>query len=156
MRYQWWSCRELNPGPSSLCQGFSVRSSRGISTRPSGSVEHVQMMGPVGGMKSYPTPSTRLGSKSLSRCRLPGQGQTWADRHAVAVLGSEGVVALSILGAYEFATTLTVVSSLHRHASPDSMYEVETISAPCILHAGSRARTAWKDFLLYYTLDQEG
>ena len=87
---------------------------------------------------------------------LPGQGQTWADRHAVAVLGSEGVVALSILGAYEFATTLTVVSSLHRHASPDSMYEVETISAPCILHAGSRARTAWKDFPLYYTLGQEG
>ena len=42
-----WSCRELNPGPSSPCQGFSVRSPHRISARPSGSGEHVRMMGPV-------------------------------------------------------------------------------------------------------------
>ena len=37
----WWSCRDLNPGPPSSCQGFSVRSSRRISARLSGSDEHV-------------------------------------------------------------------------------------------------------------------
>ena len=36
-----WSCRDLNPGPPSSCQGFSVRSSRRISARLSGSDEHV-------------------------------------------------------------------------------------------------------------------
>ena len=42
-------------------------------------------------------------------------------------LQAEGVLALSRLGAYWFAATLTVVSCLHRHASPDSTYTVETV-----------------------------
>jgi hypothetical protein len=44
-----------------------------------------------------------------------------------AVLGSESEVTLRVLlGAYQCAATLTVVSSLHRHASPGSMHDVET------------------------------
>lgn len=43
---QEWSCRDLNPGPSLLRQGFSVRSSRMILTRPSDSHEHVSEDGP--------------------------------------------------------------------------------------------------------------
>src|SRR6266540_2753989 len=43
-------------------------------------------------------------------------------------LGSEFEVALVLdLGAYWFAMTLTVVSRLHRHASPDSTSRVETV-----------------------------
>jgi hypothetical protein len=36
------------------------------------------------------------------------------------------------IGAYKVATTLTVVSCLHRHASLDSMREVETVQ-PLVL-----------------------
>jgi hypothetical protein len=42
-------------------------------------------------------------------------------------LGSESVVALIGIGAYRVAATLTVVSCLHRHASPESTYAVETV-----------------------------
>jgi hypothetical protein len=43
-------------------------------------------------------------------------------------LGSKSEVALAIgLGAYWFAMTLSVVSRLHRHASPESTTKVETV-----------------------------
>ncbi len=106
----------------SLCSALRIR-----RTRPDD--------GPSQRWKSRRAPLTRPGGKSLSRCQTPDQGRIRADRHALA-LGSEGVVALSVLGAYQVAATLTVVSSLHRHASPGSIDEVETKNQPLFVSCG--------------------
>ena len=106
----------------SLCSALRIR-----RTRPDD--------GPSQRWKSRRAPLTRPGGKSLSRCQTPDQGRIRADRHALA-LGSEGVVALSVLGAYQVAATLTVVSSLHRHASPGSIDEVETNDQPLFVSCG--------------------
>src|SRR6185437_5453077 len=59
---------------------------------------------------------------------MPGSGaRAFPVRQTSCRLGSESVVALMRIGAYMVATTLTVVSCLHRHASLDSMREVETV-----------------------------
>lgn len=88
---------------------------------------------------SLPPSQTRAESKSLETmpATKPGTilGLTDTQVAGYSLLGSEGVVALSVLGAYRFATTLTVVSSLHRHASPGSMYAVETKIDPIALAA---------------------
>gem|GEM_PF-3483725 len=81
----------------------------------------------------------------LSLSLMPGSGPraSRSDRLAVA-LGSEGVVALCRNGAYLVATTLAVVSCLHRHASLDSMREVETFQPQVFEHpADFRQESLW-------------
>lgn len=119
----------------SLCSALRIR-----RTRPDD--------GPSQRWKSRRAPLTRPGGKSLSRCQTPDQGRIRADRHALA-LGSEGVVALSVLGAYQVAATLTVVSSLHRHASPGSIDEVETNNQPLIEACGREVCHLPQEIQLY-------
>lgn len=77
-----WSCRESNPGPSSPRQGFSVRSSRIVSARPTGSGEHVRLTGPAS-VKSPRGPHWHgPWASSLSRCQVPGWERARPDRHA--------------------------------------------------------------------------
>ena len=96
----------MNPGPSRPRQGFSVRSSCLISTRPSSSHEQVWMTGPVA-LRVPHRPSNEAMQQVPSvdasyRVRdIPGLTDTRSLQ-----LGSEGVVALSVLGAYKFVATL--------------------------------------------------
>lgn len=70
-----WSRRELNPGPPPSRQGFSVRSSRGVSARPSGSGEHVRMTGPAARKVSQPgLAANRAGEPLLVDARVRDGG----------------------------------------------------------------------------------
>ena len=125
VRGLWWSCRESNPGPPPLLQGFSVCSSRCLCLdlpvlRTSRDDD------PSRCWMSRPTPRPSRTVSLLADARGRAEGEPGLT-DTLYCLGSESVVALMRIGAYRVAATLTVVSCLHRHASPESTHVVETV-----------------------------
>lgn len=121
----WWRCRESNPGPPSPYQDFSVRSSLCLYLAPPVS-RTSRCDEPSRSELSRSIPRPNLTVEPPSRCRIQGRRPSLPDRVAPRS-GGEGELALTLVGAYLFAATLSVVSRLHRHASLGSTSGVETV-----------------------------
>jgi len=121
-----WRCRESNPGPAALFQGFSGRSSHSANFRLLDKCEHIskQTYLPLS-VPNVPVTSA-FSSGTLNDARQQAKCRAWAHGFRGSRLSSEGEIVARIFGNYLFAGIVNVISLHPRPASLEATTSVET------------------------------